>query len=176
MNIGQLLRDDDAVSPVISTVLMVAITVLIASVLGTFVLGLGNGATEPRPNAHFTFEYEQDAMDADGDHGRVDDAVNITHDSGQSINAARITVTIDGVSAYNDSRINKSGPNQPYPMHFNGENDGWNDDISAGDRIVITENEETVYDSIREGDAVKVIWTASGGDETAVLAESEVRF
>jgi FlaG/FlaF family flagellin (archaellin) len=176
MNIAHLLEDDDAVSPVISTVLMVAVTVVIASVVGTFVLGLGNGTSEPRPNTHFTFEYEENAIDADGDHGRVDDAVNITHESGQNIDTARITVTIDGVSAYNDSRINKSGPNQPYPMHFNGANDGWNDEISAGDRIVITENEETVYDSIREGDSVKVIWTAPDGDETAVLAESEVQF
>ena len=35
-------RDDDAVSPVIGVILMVAITVILAAVIGTFVLGLGD--------------------------------------------------------------------------------------------------------------------------------------
>jgi len=34
--------DDDAVSPVIGVILMVAITVILAAVIGTFVLGLGD--------------------------------------------------------------------------------------------------------------------------------------
>jgi flagellin-like protein len=34
-------QDDDAVSPVIGVILMVAITVILAAVIGTFVLGLG---------------------------------------------------------------------------------------------------------------------------------------
>jgi flagellin-like protein len=34
-------NDDDAVSPVIGVILMVAITVILAAVIGTFVLGLG---------------------------------------------------------------------------------------------------------------------------------------
>ncbi|WP_338071862.1 type IV pilin N-terminal domain-containing protein [Halorutilus salinus] len=34
-------NDDSAVSPVIGVILMVAITVILAAVIGTFVLGLG---------------------------------------------------------------------------------------------------------------------------------------
>jgi len=41
MNLKTLLADDDAVSPVIGVILMVAITVILAAVIGTFVLGLG---------------------------------------------------------------------------------------------------------------------------------------
>jgi flagellin-like protein len=39
--------DDSAVSPVIGVILMVAITVILAAVIGTFVLGVGNAQNEP---------------------------------------------------------------------------------------------------------------------------------
>jgi flagellin-like protein len=39
-------RDDSAVSPVIGVILMVAITVILAAVIGTFVLGLGDNVQE----------------------------------------------------------------------------------------------------------------------------------
>ncbi|MDX1747991.1 MAG: type IV pilin N-terminal domain-containing protein, partial [Halobacteriales archaeon] len=42
MNIKQLFTDDDAVSPVIGVILMVAITVILAAVIGAFVLGIGD--------------------------------------------------------------------------------------------------------------------------------------
>ncbi|WP_345775624.1 type IV pilin N-terminal domain-containing protein [Haloferax sp. Q22] len=42
MNIQNLFKDDTAVSPVIGVILMVAITVILAAVIGTFVLGLGD--------------------------------------------------------------------------------------------------------------------------------------
>ena len=43
MNFKTLFQNDDrAVSPVIGVILMVAITVILASVIGTFVLGLGD--------------------------------------------------------------------------------------------------------------------------------------
>jgi len=43
MRIRQLFTDDDAVSPVIGVILMVAITVILAAVIGAFVLGFGGG-------------------------------------------------------------------------------------------------------------------------------------
>jgi len=46
MNLKALLADDDAVSPVIGVILMVAITVILAAVIGTFVLGLGENVSQ----------------------------------------------------------------------------------------------------------------------------------
>jgi flagellin-like protein len=43
MEIKKLFADDDAVSPVIGVILMVAITVILAAVIGAFVLGFGGG-------------------------------------------------------------------------------------------------------------------------------------
>ncbi|TSD08581.1 type IV pilin, partial [Haloglomus irregulare] len=42
MQLTNILGDDEAVSPVIGVILMVAITVILAAVIGTFVLGLGD--------------------------------------------------------------------------------------------------------------------------------------
>ena len=41
MDLKKFLQDDDAVSPVIGVILMVAITVILAAVIASFVLGLG---------------------------------------------------------------------------------------------------------------------------------------
>ena len=43
MKLQKLFIDDDAVSPVIGVILMVAITVILAAVIGAFVLGFGGG-------------------------------------------------------------------------------------------------------------------------------------
>ncbi|MFC6755721.1 MULTISPECIES: type IV pilin N-terminal domain-containing protein [Haloarcula] len=50
MDIKQLLHDDDAVSPVIGVILMVAITVILAAVIASFVLGLGDSAGDAAPS------------------------------------------------------------------------------------------------------------------------------
>jgi flagellin-like protein len=54
MNLKNLFTDDDAVSPVIGVILMVAITVILAAVIGAFVLGIG-GSQEQTPQASFEF-------------------------------------------------------------------------------------------------------------------------
>jgi len=57
MKFKQLLTDDDAVSPVIGVILMVAITVILAAVIASFVLGLGD-QQETAPNVSFNFDYD----------------------------------------------------------------------------------------------------------------------
>ena len=49
MNIKKLFNDDSAVSPVIGVILMVAITVILAAVIASFVLGLGDSAGDAAP-------------------------------------------------------------------------------------------------------------------------------
>ncbi|MFC6787150.1 type IV pilin N-terminal domain-containing protein [Halobaculum halobium] len=79
MNINQLLNGDErAVSPVIGVILMVAITVILAAVIGSFVLGLGNSVQQTAPNANFQFEFGENA---------TTDVVNTTHTGGDTIPA-----------------------------------------------------------------------------------------
>lgn len=61
MNIKQAFTHDRAVSPVIGVILMVAITVILAAVIGSFVLGLGNSVQQTAPNANFQFDFEENS-------------------------------------------------------------------------------------------------------------------
>lgn len=53
MNFEKMFGDDRGVSPVIGVILMVAITVILAAVIGTFVLGLGDSLGNSAPQASF---------------------------------------------------------------------------------------------------------------------------
>ncbi|QLG63219.1 type IV pilin [Halorarum salinum] len=59
MKLTEVFTDGRAVSPVIGVILMVAITVILAAVIGTFVLGLGNSLGDTAPNANFDFDYDE---------------------------------------------------------------------------------------------------------------------
>ncbi|KDS91073.1 hypothetical protein FK85_06475 [Halorubrum saccharovorum] len=52
--------DDRAVSPVIGVILMVAITVILAAVIGTFVLGLGDQLGDSQPTAQLEISADED--------------------------------------------------------------------------------------------------------------------
>ncbi|MFD1685780.1 type IV pilin [Halobellus litoreus] len=82
MKLKQLFTDDSAVSPVIGVILMVAITVILAAVIGTFVLNLGQGINQSAPQASFGFDYD----DAESN-------VTITHQTGDSIEANQLNTT-----------------------------------------------------------------------------------
>lgn len=60
MNFKQLINADDAVSPVIGVILMVAITVILAAVIGTFVLGQADQLNENAPTTDFNYELQDD--------------------------------------------------------------------------------------------------------------------
>ncbi|ELZ80550.1 hypothetical protein C455_06751 [Haloferax larsenii JCM 13917] len=85
MNIKQLFTDSRAVSPVIGVILMVAITVILAAVIGTFVLGLGDQVSTTAPQASFAFDYNGSNL-------------TITHESGEALVASQINVTGDSIS------------------------------------------------------------------------------
>jgi flagellin-like protein len=86
MELKEVLRggtDERAVSPVIGVILMVAITVILAAVIGTFVLGLGENVQSTAPSASFAFDYDSDAGG---------DSLTITHESGDAIDPDRVDV------------------------------------------------------------------------------------
>mgnify|MGYP006276793039 CR=1 FL=1 len=86
---NQSKSDDRAVSPVIGVILMVAITVILAAVIGTFVLGLGDQLGDTAPQASFTID------------GNNTTHVNVTKTGGQTIDSADLTLSVDGQRADN---------------------------------------------------------------------------
>lgn len=76
----QFKTENRAVSPVIGVILMVAITVILAAVIGTFVLGLGDSLGDSAPQASFQ---------CDGD--------DLIHGGGDSLNPDNLNSSISTV-------------------------------------------------------------------------------
>jgi len=91
MKLKQLFTDDDAVSPVIGVILMVAITVILAAVIGAFVLDIG-GSQESAPQVQW------DWSDGSSD-------VTLEHGGGDTVNnPSQITVS-DSAGTVSDTTL-----------------------------------------------------------------------
>lgn len=84
--IKALLSEERGVSPVIGVILMVAITVILAAVIGTFVLGLGDSLNQA-PQAQ---------LDAEANASQT---LVISHNGGDSIPKDDLRVTIENHSS-----------------------------------------------------------------------------
>ncbi|MFC4450196.1 type IV pilin [Halorussus aquaticus] len=165
MKLKALFKDDGAVSPVIGVILMVAITVILAAVIGTFVLGLGDRVSQAQPSATFSFDYAEDVEVGD-DSDSNENFANITHDGGDGVEASQLKVDIDGTTVWN-------ADNEPIAVTTNTDDWGTSK-ITAGSTVELYDPDDNGH--IEDGDSVKIIWTASGSDKTAVIGESEVSF
>ena len=85
MNLDTLFSDDRGVSPVIGVILMVAITVILAAVIGTFVLGLGDSLGNSQPTAQLNAELNSSS-----------DNVTLSHGGGDALELSNLRVNIDG--------------------------------------------------------------------------------
>ncbi|MFB6074297.1 MAG: type IV pilin [Haloarculaceae archaeon] len=112
MDLKRLFDDDDAVSPVIGVILMVAITVILAAVIATFVLGLGDQVSNTAPQASFSFNY-------DG----ANNNLTVTHTGGDSVQANELYIR-----GSNDDGSWNNIPGSSY---------GRTSDITAGNSVTV---------------------------------------
>ncbi|MFC6824512.1 type IV pilin [Halopelagius fulvigenes] len=147
MKLKQLFTDDSAVSPVIGVILMVAITVILAAVIGTFVLNLGGSISETSPQASFGFDYHDKDADA-STYGVV-----VTHETGDSIDAD--SASLDVVAS--DNSLSSTT--------FSGQ-------VSAGTAINSSATGYEGSETISSGSTVRVVWTNENGESSATLSKS----
>lgn len=88
--------DESAVSPVIGVILMVAITVILAAVIASFVFGLGSNAPKSAPSAQLSMS---DATETLGD-GPGETLVTISHQGGDSLDWNKTKLMV-----YNESDL-----------------------------------------------------------------------
>lgn len=179
-----------AVSPVVGTILLVAVVVLLAGVIGGVVLGIDNPAESP-PTTHISITDERV-----GDGVARNDALVLEHEAGETFGRGRIAVVVGSDEVFNSSIVkdiggngsvgarlrglvvevdddrfndlNKPGPGPPGDADGNSSNVvvQWGDGIDHGDRLVIQErNDSRSYDVIQSGDRVRVLWTDPGGQQ-----------
>ncbi|WP_138006546.1 type IV pilin [Halalkalirubrum salinum] len=100
MNIKELFVEDRAVSPVIGVILMVAITVILAAVIGTFVIGLGDDIGDSTPNAQLTITENASSTSSEVQ-------FDLKHDGGDNIDTSELTILINGTAVDADEPFNR---------------------------------------------------------------------
>jgi flagellin-like protein len=148
MKINSIFTDEDAVSPVIGVILMVAITVILAAVIGAFVLGIG-GSQETVPSASFSFdESATSGSSCDLTDGSSTTEVGVTHDGGAEIDGSNnLYLSADGKESTWDSCGSGSGT------------------VTAGDTAVA---------EIDDSDTLNVVWKSTSSDDTSILGTFEL--
>jgi len=146
MNIKNLVKDDDAVSPVIGVILMVAITVILAAVIASFVLGLGD-QNNPAPTADFSFDYTNNGGSAD--------EVVITHSDGDAIEPDNLYIRGDDLN---------SGGTNPGGWSSAGTGGGTNSDglVASGNSVTLNDVQSSSY-------VINVVWEDPDSDSTSTL-------
>jgi len=159
MNLKKLFADDDAVSPVIGVILMVAITVILAAVIASFVLGLGDNADSVQPNSSFSFDTEP----GDGTNGG---SMTITLTDGDTVEANEIVLRGD-VGEFDEGSCSV-GDN----IHCEGSGSS-SDDISKSDTWDVGQNVGLDLPATHSAGTLRLVWEEIDGDNSATLAETE---
>ncbi|MFC6974313.1 type IV pilin [Halomicroarcula sp. GCM10025709] len=162
MQLKQLFNDDDAVSPVIGVILMVAITVILAAVIASFVLGLGDQTQNATPQASFSFDYQANSNIASnlgtGNVSNTDGNLTITHDGGDSIAADEVYVR----GEFDSGASGNWGTNGNWTNAAITSSPGPTSDIRAGNNAKVPVG--SAYD-------IRVIYEAAEGDSSATLGQ-----
>jgi flagellin-like protein len=95
MKLPEIFKKDDAVSPVIGVILMVAITVILAAVIAAFVFGMDTPESAPTASIKLSATSISDAADADHN------AIKIEHQGGDPLtyDDMYLKVTVNGTQA-----------------------------------------------------------------------------
>ena len=158
MRLKQLFSDDDAVSPVIGVILMVAITVILAAVIASFVLGLGN-QSNVSPQASFDADYDASASN-----------LTLTHDSGDAIVTEELYLRGSNFNNsgntwqdYNDTANAWTTGDDGWYATISGESEGQNA-VVAGDQLKMAAADD--YE-------LRAVWESTEGDSSNTLLQDE---
>jgi flagellin-like protein len=147
MELPPIAGDDRAVPPVVGVVLMVAITVILAAVVGTVAVGFTDRFEQSTPQTSFGFEY--DAGTTAGGECNVDltdggDAGTLTvaHESGEAIDGDQLYLLTDAGEAEWKADCDNS------------------DTVSTGDSIDV---------AVDADQTLRVVWEAEDGGQTKTI-------
>jgi len=141
----KLFTEDDAVSPVIGVILMVAITVILAAVIASFVLGLGD-QSDPAPTVDFDIEYDG----TDGD-------LLVTHSDGDELSSDNLFIRGSGIG---DSYDTGNSPDGDWTTLVSGSTTT----VGAGDSAEFGDTTDTSSDYV-----INIVWEDPDSDTTSTL-------
>ena len=147
MELPPLAGDDRAVPPAVGVVLMVAITVILATVVGTVAVGFTDRVGQSTPQTSFGFEYDAEPPDdracsTDLTDGGDTGNLTVTHESGEAIDAAQLYLLTDaGEAEWADCHASAST-------------------VSTGDSIDV---------AVDADQTLRVVWESDAGAETKTI-------
>jgi len=144
MDITGLFADENAVSPVIGVILIVAITVILSAIVGSFALGLGE-SQDTAPQSSWKTDYTD---------GSPDELI-LTHESGDPMDPDRLYVIISGSPT--------AGADGKYQL--SGATLGVTSEVEAGDEVTIDGNVDSGLDL--SGATVRLVWEDEDTDDQA---------
>ncbi len=137
---------------------MVAITVTLAAVIDTFVLGMGDDLQNTLATASFNFDFETD--DSENDSG------TISH-GGDSISSEdTVTVAVTGDAAIGNTTDGTVNPGSPFTWTYS-------DSLSAGSSQTFYLHNESGTKSTWNGETVSVNWESADGSSSAQLGSQD---
>jgi len=158
---GELFHDDAAVSPVVGVVLMVGITVILATTTAAFVLGTGGTTDNTAPQADFTYEYSPSGT------GQL----TMLYEEGDDLDPSNIEVRVASGQIRRVSSATGSpsgGSASSFRLDSNlGGSDWVSDDITAGAEFSIV---GASSDPLART-TVTVVWVDPSGGRTDILGE-----
>jgi len=149
MDLKALLNDDDAVSPVIGVILMVAITVILAAVIASFVLGLGD-QTQTTPTANFNFDYDSSSSPP---------GVQVTHGGGDTIDADELYLRGD----------TGAGSTSSFDVQWSSIS-STDSEVTAGNSVTVDNNMDGVDSDINDDYEINVVYVSSEGGTSSTLS------
>jgi flagellin-like protein len=161
MDFRNLFDDDRAVSPVIGVILMVAITVILAAVIGTFVLGLGDQIQNTTPQASFGFDTTTNSST-----GNIT-AVTATHQSGDSVDVSAMSV-VATTSVYNNSSTEGTDNGKWEWRNVSSTTSG---EVTAGVSASVYVNQST---GNLAGETISVVYNSAESKSSTTLGKIEI--
>lgn len=151
--------DESAISPVIGVILMVAVTVVLAAVIGAFVFGIGDSLGSPAPNTQVAFDYNNNN-------------VSVTHDGGDTITGDNTgALSINGDYADSSTVEWYDGSSATASTDGSESNEVSDDTIRSGDEIVsVTDGSGDAFTS---GDSLELNWESNDGGSSSTLGSFE---
>jgi len=186
MNFKNIFDDDRAVSPVIGVILMVAITVILAAVIGSFVLGMGDQLQETNPQANFGFDTTTETVD-EGERT----AVTITHETGDAISSDNLNILVNGEEAYTESASTEDDVAPTFTSEVSAGSSvtivaATNEEVNPSEDVYVNDTDgdlgistdgdmadgpEVTDVGLGGGDTIRVVWNSDSGGSSSTLGK-----
>ena len=181
----EIVDDESGVSPVIGVILMVAVTVIIAAVIGSTALGVGDSVSEMPPQTQISPEQVDDVtIYATGGGIGVYSVVEFELTGGDDIEMSNIELRVDGEVGYDIFKTSSTPDGSPDgcndgPCHYTTTDDGTK---QAGDTIsVAVKQSESGTEigsdprgfSIRSGDILTLNPDGNGAENAVHLEDGD---